>query len=49
MAGDSGGGMRMLPDERQVITARISDLDELDDDEFLSTDQLADKLGFERP
>ena len=40
--------MRMLPDERQVIAERIADLDELDDDEFLSIEVLADDLGFER-
>ena len=39
----------MLPDERHIITERISDLDELDDEEFLSIDELANELGFERP
>lgn len=38
----------MLPDERAVITERAGDLDEPDGDEFLSTDELAAKLGFDR-
>ena len=38
----------MLPDERAVIADRAPDLEELDEDEFLSTDEMASKLGFER-
>ncbi|QLH80985.1 hypothetical protein [Halosimplex pelagicum] len=38
----------MLPDEREAIAERAGDLDELDDDEFLTTDELAEKLGFSR-
>ncbi|MFC7076727.1 hypothetical protein [Haloarcula halophila] len=37
----------MLPDERAAIAERGSDLDEMDD-EFLSIDELAEKLDFER-
>lgn len=39
----------VLPDERQIITERIADLNELDGGEFLNVDKLADVLGFERP
>jgi len=38
----------MLPDERAVIADRAPELDELDDEEFLSTDEVASKLGFEQ-
>ena len=38
----------MLPDERAVIADRAPELDELDDEEFLSTDKVASKLGFEQ-
>ncbi len=38
----------MLPDERDVIAERAEDLDDLDAEEFLSTDELADALGIER-
>lgn len=38
----------MLPDEREVIAERAPDLDELDDDEFLTVDDLAEKLGLDR-
>ena len=38
----------MLPDERAVIADRAPDLDELDEEEFLSTDEVASKLGFEQ-
>lgn len=35
----------MLPDERAAIAERASDLDEMDDDEFLSVEELRDKLN----
>lgn len=38
----------MLPDERAVIMERLDDLDELDEDEFLTVDELAEKLGIDR-
>lgn len=38
----------MLPDEREVIAERAPDLDKLDGDEYLTTAELAEKLGFER-
>ncbi|WP_324759720.1 hypothetical protein [Haloarcula montana] len=38
----------MLPDERAAIAERGSDLDEMDDEEFLSIGELAEKLDFER-
>ena len=38
----------MLPDERAVIADRAPELDELDDEEFISTDEVASKLGFEQ-
>lgn len=38
----------MLPDERAVIAERASDLDELDDDEFLTVDELREKLDLDR-
>ncbi|MFW5978107.1 MAG: hypothetical protein ACOCP2_02590 [Halohasta sp.] len=38
----------MLPDERAVIADRAVDLDELDEDEFRSVEELASELGFER-
>lgn len=34
----------MLPDESDVIAERAPDLDEMDDDEFLSVDELRDQL-----
>lgn len=36
----------MLPDEREVIADRIGDLEDLDEDEFLTVSELADELGF---
>lgn len=37
----------MLPDEREIIMERASDLEDLDEDEFLSTDEVADNLGID--
>lgn len=37
----------MLPDERELIAERVGDLDELDEDEFLSTDEVAENLGID--
>lgn len=37
----------LLPDEQQVIAERLDDLDTLDEDEYLSVDELADQLGFD--
>ncbi|WP_395166308.1 hypothetical protein [Natrinema pallidum] len=37
----------MLPDEREVIAERASDLDELEEDEYLTTNDLADSLGID--
>lgn len=34
----------MLPDERAVIAERALDLDELDDDEFLDLEEVAEDL-----
>ena len=50
MSSDSDGSTsaqresEMLPDEKAVIAERASDLDEMDDDEFLSVDKLRDQL-----
>jgi len=38
----------MLPDESEVIAERVGDLDELDAEEFLSADELADALDIDR-
>jgi hypothetical protein len=35
----------MLPDERAVIAERASDLDKMDEDEFLSVDELREQLN----
>lgn len=37
----------MLPDEREVIGERSEDLYELDAEEYLTTDELAEKLGID--
>lgn len=37
----------MLPDERAMIAERAGDLDELDDDEFLTTEEVAENLGID--
>lgn len=36
----------MLPDERAVIAERLDDLEELDEDEFLTVGELGEELGF---
>ncbi|WP_254863599.1 hypothetical protein [Halovivax gelatinilyticus] len=38
----------MLPDERQVITERGGDSEESEDEPFLTVEELAAKIGFER-
>jgi hypothetical protein len=38
----------MLPDERAMIAERAAELSELDDDEFVSVDELADALDIDR-
>lgn len=38
----------MLPDERAVIAERGAELSELDDDEFVSVDELAAELDLDR-
>ena len=38
----------ILPDEAAVIAERAPDLEELDEDEFLSTEEMASKLGINR-
>lgn len=35
----------MLPDEKDVIEERIDRLDELDDNDLLTADEVADSLG----
>lgn len=37
----------MLPDEREVIAERAADLDDLDEDDFLSVEEIADQLDIE--
>ena len=37
----------MLPDEREVIAERASDLDELDEDDYLSVEEVAEDLGID--
>lgn len=37
----------MLPDERAVIAERAVDFDELDDDDYLTTDEVSEKLGID--
>lgn len=38
----------MLPDEREVLPKRAERLDELSEDELLTTDEVAANLGFDR-
>jgi len=38
----------LLPDEAAVIAERAPDLEELDEDEFLSAEEMASKLGIDR-
>jgi len=38
----------MLPDERAVITERAAELSELDDDDFVSVEELAAELDIDR-
>ena len=38
----------MLPDERAVIAERAAEVSELDDDEFVSVDELAEELDIDR-
>jgi hypothetical protein len=35
----------MLPDEAAAIAERVDSLDEIDDEELLTTDEVAEKLG----
>jgi len=37
----------MLPDEREVIAERVADLDDLDEDEYLSVVEMAESLDIE--
>lgn len=37
----------ILPDEREVIAERASDLDELDDEDYLSVSEVAENLDLE--
>lgn len=37
----------LLPDEAAVIAERVDGLDELDGDEYLSTDDVAESLGID--
>ena len=37
----------MLPDEREVIAERMGDLDELDEDDRLTVEEVADELGID--
>jgi hypothetical protein len=37
----------MLPDERELIAERAEDLHELDDEEFLSVEEVAEKLDID--
>ena len=37
----------MLPDEREVIADRMGDLDELDEDDRLTVEEVADELGID--
>ncbi|GAA0276335.1 hypothetical protein [Halobacterium noricense] len=53
MATNDKGGVRepnegdMLPDERAVIAERVDELDELDEDDYLSVEDVADDLGID--
>ena len=44
---DHDDGGEILPDEAAVIAERVDDLDKLDDDEYLSTDDVAESLGID--
>lgn len=37
----------MLPDEAAVIAERVDSLDELDDDDYRTTDDVAESLGID--
>jgi len=45
---DSPSESEMLPDEREVIAERVADLDELDAEDFLTVDELANALEIDR-
>ena len=37
----------LLPDEAAVIAERVGSIDEIDDDELLTTDEVAEKFGID--
>lgn len=41
----SGDEAALLPDEAAVIAERVDSLAEIDDEELLTTDEVAEKLG----
>jgi len=46
--GQEEDAKEILPDEAAVIAERAPDLEELDEDEFLSAEEMASKLGIDR-